>query len=150
MVFPLSRGLFLLKNWWARLPGWTTPCSAPVAPKPWKSRSSLPGLPHNGARSCPSSKPATGDERFSKIFLSDRPDEFSQVPFNDLDALEAVLRKRDVAAFIIETIPATYGFPMPKDGYLQACQNLCRKYGAMYIADEVQTGLMRTGIMWGW
>jgi len=93
---------------------------------------------------------ATGDERFSKIFLSDRPDEFSQVPFNDLDALEAVLRKRDVAAFIIETIPATYGFPMPKDGYLQACQNLCRKYGAMYIADEVQTGLMRTGIMWGW
>src|SRR6218665_626018 len=48
---------------------------------------------------------ATSDERFSKIFLSDRPDEFSQVPFNDLDALEAVLRKRDVAAFIITTIP---------------------------------------------
>ena len=93
---------------------------------------------------------ATGDERFSKIFLADQPDEFVQVPFNDPDALEAVLKRRDVAAFIIETIPATYGFPMPDDGYLQACQALCRRYGTMYIADEVQTGLMRTGAMWGW
>jgi len=93
---------------------------------------------------------ATGDDRFSKIFLADRPDEFLQVPFNDPGALEAVLKRRDVAAFIIETIPATYGFPMPADGYLQACQALCRKYGTMYIADEVQTGLMRTGAMWGW
>jgi len=93
---------------------------------------------------------ATGDDRFSKIFLSDRPDEFIQVPFNDIDALERALRQRDVAGFIIETIPATYGFPMPNDGYLQACQDLCRKYGTLYIADEVQTGLMRTGVMWGW
>lgn len=93
---------------------------------------------------------ATGDERFSKIFLSDRPDEFVQVPFNDVDALERALRGRDVAAFIIETIPATYGFPMPNEGYLKACQDLCRRYGTLYIADEVQTGLMRTGVMWGW
>lgn len=93
---------------------------------------------------------ATGDDRFSKIFLADRPDEFIQVPFNDVDALDAALRRRDVAAFIIETIPATYGFPMPKQGYLRACQDLCHKYGSMYIADEVQTGLMRTGAMWGW
>ena len=50
----------------------------------------------------------------------------------------------------METIPATYGFPMPKPGYLNACKALCEKYGAMYIADEVQTGLMRTGSMWGW
>ena len=56
---------------------------------------------------------ATGDERFSKIFLSDRPDEFFQVPFNDLAAMEAALKGRDVAAVIMETIPATYGFPMP-------------------------------------
>lgn len=93
---------------------------------------------------------ATGDERFSKIFLADRPDEFIQVPFNDADALEQALKGRDVAAFIIETIPATYGFPMPGDGYLQRCRELCRKYGALYIADEVQTGLMRTGSLWGW
>lgn len=93
---------------------------------------------------------ATGDERFSKIFLSDRPEEFIQVPFNDTDAMERALRGGDIAALIMETIPATYGFPMPKPGYLNACRDLCTKYGAMYIADEVQTGLMRTGEMWGW
>ena len=93
---------------------------------------------------------ATGDDRFTKIFLSDRPDEFSQVPFNDIDAMEAALKGNDVAAVIMETIPATYGFPMPKEGYLQACRDLCTKHDTMYIADEVQTGLMRTGSMWGW
>ena len=93
---------------------------------------------------------ATGDERFTKIFLADRPDEFVQVPFNDIAAMEQVLKAGDVAALIMETIPATYGFPMPKEGYLNACRDLCTKYGTVYIADEVQTGLMRTGEMWGW
>lgn len=93
---------------------------------------------------------ATGDDRFSKIFLADRPDEFAQVPYRDLDALEAELKKGDVAAFILETIPATYGFPMPSAEYLQGCVELCRKYDVIYIADEVQTGLLRTGHMWGW
>jgi acetylornithine/succinyldiaminopimelate/putrescine aminotransferase len=93
---------------------------------------------------------ATGDDRFTKIFLSDRPDEFVQVPFNDADAMEGTLRGNDCAALIMETIPATYGFPIPKPGYLEACRALCAKHGAMYIADEVQTGLMRTGKMWGW
>jgi putrescine aminotransferase len=93
---------------------------------------------------------ATGDDRFTKIFLSDQPDVFIQVPFNDIDALERALSGNDVAALIMETIPATYGFPMPKEGYLQSCKALCEKHGALYIADEVQTGLMRTGSMWGW
>ena len=93
---------------------------------------------------------ATGDERFTKIFLADRPDEFVQVPFNDIDAMERTLAGGDCAALIMETIPATYGFPMPLEGYLPACKRLCERYGAMYIADEVQTGLMRTGEMWGW
>lgn len=93
---------------------------------------------------------ATGDDRFTKIFLADQPDVFVQVPFNDIDAMERALKGNDVAALIMETIPATYGFPMPKEGYLKACRDLCTKYGAMYIADEVQTGLMRTGSMWGW
>ena len=62
---------------------------------------------------------ATGDERFSELFLSDRPEEFPHVPFTDLDAMEAVLRGRDVAAVIMETIPATYGFPLPDPGYLE-------------------------------
>src|SRR5262249_55364250 len=56
---------------------------------------------------------ATGDERFSTLFLADRPDEFSHVPFNDLAAMEQALRGKDVAAVIMETIPATYGFPLP-------------------------------------
>ena len=82
------------------------------------------------------------------MFLSDYPDEFAQVPFNDLTAMEDALRGNDVAAVIIESIPATYGFPLPEPGYLQAVKRLCEQYGALYIADEVQTGLMRTGEMW--
>ena len=91
---------------------------------------------------------ATGDDRFSKIFLSDRPDEFVQVPFGDIDAMEQALSGNDVAAVIMETIPATYGFPLPPPGYLESVKDLAVKYGALYIADEVQTGLMRTGEMW--
>ncbi len=63
--------------------------------------------------------------------------------------MEQALRGRDVAAVIMETIPATYGFPLPPAGYLEAVKDLCERYDALYIADEVQTGLMRTGEMWG-
>ena len=91
----------------------------------------------------------TGDDRFSKMFLADRPDEFVQVPFNDAEAMEQALRAGDVAAVIMETIPATYGFPLPLPGYLETVKRLCEQYGALYIADEVQTGLMRTGELWG-
>jgi acetylornithine/succinyldiaminopimelate/putrescine aminotransferase len=90
----------------------------------------------------------TGDERFAKLFLSDRPDEVAQVPFNDLEAMEDSLRGRDVAAVIMESIPATYGFPLPEPGYLESVKRLCETYGTLYIADEVQTGLMRTGELW--
>ena len=92
----------------------------------------------------------TGDDRFSKLFLSEDIDgEFVQVPFNDLNAMEDALRGRDVAAVIMETIPATYGFPMPHEGYLPGVKQLCERYDALYIADEVQTGLMRCGEIWG-
>jgi acetylornithine/succinyldiaminopimelate/putrescine aminotransferase len=64
--------------------------------------------------------------------------------------MEQALAAGDVAALIMETIPATYGFPLPNDGYLAACKALCEKYGALYIADEVQTGMMRCGQLWGW
>jgi 4-aminobutyrate aminotransferase/(S)-3-amino-2-methylpropionate transaminase len=47
----------------------------------------------------------------------------------------------------METIPATYGFPLPNPGYLEAVKVLCEKYDALYIADEVQTGFARTGHM---
>jgi len=91
---------------------------------------------------------ATGDERFANLFLSDQPEDFAHVPFNDLGAMEAALRGRDVAAVIMETIPATYGFPLPAPGYLAEVKRLCERYEALYIADEVQTGLMRTGELW--
>lgn len=92
----------------------------------------------------------TGDDRFSRLFLSeDTEGEFVQVPFNDLDAMEAALRPGDAAAVIMETIPATYGFPMPREGYLPEVKAMCERHGALYIADEVQTGLMRCGEMWG-
>ena len=92
----------------------------------------------------------TGDDRFSKLFLSEDTDgEFVQVPFNDLNAMEDALRGRDVAAVIMETIPATYGFPMPQEGYLPGVKQLCERYDALSIADEVQTGLMRCGEIWG-
>lgn len=92
---------------------------------------------------------ATGDDRFSKLFLSEQEEDFPHVPFNDLEAMERALRGRDVAAVIMETIPATYGFPLPEPGYLEAVKALCEQHGTLYIADEVQTGLMRTGELWG-
>ncbi|MGJ7920826.1 aspartate aminotransferase family protein [Neobacillus sp. LXY-4] len=91
-----------------------------------------------------------GNERYSRPFLSEgSPEEFVKVPFNDIEAMEQALAKEDAACVIIETIPATYGFPLPEDGYLAKVKSLCEKYGSLYIADEVQTGLMRTGEMWG-
>jgi acetylornithine/succinyldiaminopimelate/putrescine aminotransferase len=93
---------------------------------------------------------ATGDPMFKDPFLCQgHPDEFKQVPFEDLDAMESELKHRNVAAVIMETIPATYGFPIPRKGYLKAVKELCEKYDSLYIADEVQTGLMRTGKLWG-
>ena len=91
----------------------------------------------------------TGDDRFSRIFLSERSDDFIQVPFNDIAAMEQALASGGVAAVIMETIPATYGFPLPEPGYLETVKSLCDRHGTLYIADEVQTGLMRTGELWG-
>lgn len=93
---------------------------------------------------------AAGDERFSKMFLSEPPAGlFVQVPFNDLAAMTLALRGDDVAAVVLETIPATYGFPLPHENYLADVKALCVRHGALYIADEVQTGLGRTGRLWG-
>jgi len=90
-----------------------------------------------------------GAPRFADLFLCEpEASEFCQVPFNDLDAMEEALSAEDVACVIMETIPATYGFPMPESGYLKGVKALCERYGALYIADEVQTGLMRTGGLW--
>jgi len=63
--------------------------------------------------------------------------------------MEKALSAGDVALVMMETIPATYGFAMPDDDYLPGVKNLCEKYGSLYLADEVQTGLGRTGHLWG-
>jgi acetylornithine/succinyldiaminopimelate/putrescine aminotransferase len=66
------------------------------------------------------------------------------VPFGDLARLEMELRARDVAAFIVEPIQGRMITPPPA-GYLQEAQQLCRRYGTLFVVDEVQTGLGRTG-----
>ncbi len=73
---------------------------------------------------------------------------YTQVDYNDLGQLEEVLKGNDTACVLIESIPATFGFPIPDDDYLKGVGELAHRYGALYIADEVQTGLMRSGDMW--
>jgi putrescine aminotransferase len=92
---------------------------------------------------------AAGDDSTAAYFHSDYPGEFVKVPFNDLPAMERALAGGDVALVMMETIPATSGFPLPAAGYLPAVKALCEKHGTLYVADEVQTGLGRTGFRWG-
>ncbi|GAB4480831.1 MAG: aspartate aminotransferase family protein [Anaerolineae bacterium] len=89
---------------------------------------------------------AAGDPVFRDPFGPAIPG-FRQVPFGDLDALRAAM-SRDVAAVIVETIPATAGILIPPDGYLAGIRTLCDEFGALFIADEVQAGLGRTGRLW--
>ncbi len=84
-----------------------------------------------------------GDDSFRDGFGPFLPD-CRAIPFNDLDALEAELKKGDVAALIIEPIQGK-GVNIGAPGYLLAAQQLCRKHGALFVADEVQTGMGRTG-----
>ena len=91
----------------------------------------------------------TGDHFFKDPFLCGQDNlDFIQVPMNDVEAMENVLKKEDVAGVIIETVPATYGFKIPESGYLETVKDLCEKYGTLYIADETQTGMMRSGSLW--
>jgi putrescine aminotransferase len=69
------------------------------------------------------------------------------VPFGDVLKLEEKLRTRDVAAFIVEPIQGEAGVVVPPDGYLKAARELCTRYGALLILDEIQTGFGRTGYM---
>lgn len=92
---------------------------------------------------------AAGDDAAARYFHSEPPaGDFTKVPFNDLEAMEKELKAGDVAGVLLETIPATLGFPMPAPGYLDGIKRLCEQHGALYIADEVQTGLGRTGSLW--
>jgi ornithine--oxo-acid transaminase len=66
------------------------------------------------------------------------------VPFNDLEALEKALSARTIAAFIVEPIQGK-GVNLPAAGYLKSAAELCRRHGTLFVADEIQTGLGRTG-----
>ena len=93
---------------------------------------------------------ATGDDRFSKLFLSDRPDEFVQVPFGDVDAMDAGAVRRRRRGRHHGDHPRHVRIPAcPQRVTSKPVKELCVRYDALYIADEVQTGLMRTGEMWG-
>ena len=72
----------------------------------------------------------------------------ARVPIDDLDALDRQLRSRDVAAFVIETVQGK-GCKSPETDFFVRAQELCRKYGTLLISDEIQTGLGRTGKMFG-
>jgi ornithine--oxo-acid transaminase len=67
------------------------------------------------------------------------------VPFGDITALESVVRTKQYAAFVVEPIQAEGGIQMPAQGYLQKAQELCRRTGTLFVLDEVQTGMFRTG-----
>ena len=70
---------------------------------------------------------------------------FKQIPYNDIDALEAALQNKNVAAFMVEPIQGEAGVIVPDNGYLKAAYELCKRYNVLLIADEIQTGLSRTG-----
>jgi ornithine--oxo-acid transaminase len=86
---------------------------------------------------------ANGDDHFTARFGPLLPG-FDRVPFGDLDALEAELRREDVALFLVEPVQG-HGVYLPPAGYLERAQDLCRRYGTLFAVDEVQTGLGRTG-----
>ncbi|MCG9898586.1 MAG: ornithine--oxo-acid transaminase [Hydrotalea sp.] len=72
---------------------------------------------------------------------------FDLVPYNDLSALEKALQHPHVAAFMLEPIQGEAGVIIPDEGYLTAVRELCTKWNVLMIADEIQTGLCRTGKM---
>lgn len=70
---------------------------------------------------------------------------FVEIPFNDLNALEIEISKKNVAAFLFEPIQGEAGVVVPDEGYYTGIRNLCTKHNVLMVADEIQTGLCRTG-----
>ncbi len=72
---------------------------------------------------------------------------YDLIPYNDLNALERELQDPNVCAFMVEPIQGEAGVVVPDEGYLKGVSDLCKKYNVLFIADEVQTGIARTGKM---
>lgn len=70
---------------------------------------------------------------------------FVSIPYNDLDALAEALKDPNVAGFMAEPIQGEAGVFVPDEGFLTGAQKLCKEHGVLFIADEVQTGIARTG-----
>lgn len=70
---------------------------------------------------------------------------FIKIPYDDIQALETALQEENVIGFLVEPIQGEAGVYVPKDGYLKEAKALCEKHNALFIADEVQTGIARTG-----
>jgi len=74
-------------------------------------------------------------------------DGFIRIPYNNIDALKDVITNKNVAGFLVEPIQGEAGVYVPNDGYLAAAHALCKENNVLFIADEVQTGIARTGKM---
>ncbi len=72
---------------------------------------------------------------------------FVKIPYNDVEALEKELKDPNVAAFLVEPIQGEAGVYVPEDGFLKKSYELCKQHNVLFIADEVQTGIARTGRM---
>ena len=70
---------------------------------------------------------------------------FIRIPYNDTEALEEALKQDNVVGFLVEPIQGEAGVYVPDNDYLSKCRAICTKYNALFIADEVQTGIARTG-----
>lgn len=93
------------------------------------------------------------------ITMSDDPDSYAnygpltpgfiRIPYNNVDALEKVMNEhgKKIAGFILEPIQGEAGVYVPEEGYLKKCYDICKKHNVLFIADEVQTGIARTGKM---
>ncbi len=89
---------------------------------------------------------AATKEEHHKVFGPVLPG-FVHIPYNDLSSLENALKDPNAAAFLVEPIQGEGGVVVPTDGYLKKAADLCRAHNALFIADEIQTGLARTGKM---
>ena len=74
---------------------------------------------------------------------------FEAIEYNDTKALESILKEKgsNIAAFLVEPIQGEAGVVVPDDGYLKTCYDLCKQHNVLFVADEIQTGIARTGKM---
>ena len=88
----------------------------------------------------------SNDENARKNFGPYTPG-FIKIPYDDLDALEKALQQDNIAGFLIEPIQGEAGVYTPADDYMRRCKELCENHNALFIADEIQTGIARTGAL---